>query len=81
VDRPYPDAGVEYDRLTKRYGADPQTGVPAVAAIYGNARSGIIALGKAIEAAEAEEQAKAAEAVPAKKRGVARQPEVDPLLA
>jgi hypothetical protein len=55
VDRPYPDAGSEYDRLVRRYGADAKSGVPHVASVYGSAIEGLRSLGRAIEEAEADE--------------------------
>ena len=36
--------GQEFDRLTRRYGADRATGEPYVAKVYGNAGAGIRAL-------------------------------------
>ena len=68
----YPDAGAEFDRLTRAYGADPQSGVPYVASVYGNAQAGIRALAKAIEAAKAEEAGGVEDSKPAprgKRRG------------
>lgn len=69
----YPDAGAEFDRLTRAYGADPQSGVPYVASVYGNASAGIRALARAIEAAkEADAEADAdadAKPAPRKRRG------------
>lgn len=52
----YPEANVEFNRLTQRYGADPQNGTPYVAAVYGNAGVGIRALRKAIAESEVEDQ-------------------------
>lgn len=69
----YPDAGVEFDRLIRAYGADPTSGVPYVASVYGNAGAGIKELGKAIAAAKAEDEAGDAGAdskpAPRRKRG------------
>lgn len=48
----YPDAGVEFNRLVQRYGADPQSGVPYVASVFGNAGAGVRALRNAIEEAK-----------------------------
>jgi hypothetical protein len=55
-DKEYPDAVREFDRMTKAYGADVQTNVPHVASVYGNARAGVRALDKAIEAAKLEDE-------------------------
>lgn len=51
----YPEANVEFNRLTQRYGADPQNGTPYVAAVYGNAGVGIRALRKAIADAQVDD--------------------------
>lgn len=53
----YPEANTEFHRLTQCYGADPQSGTPYVAAVYGNAGAGIRALRKAIEEAKTEDEA------------------------
>ncbi len=83
VDREYPDAAREFDRLTKCYSSDPQSGVPYVASVYGNAGVGVRALRKAIEDAAEQDEAAKEEKVqahaPARKRS--RQPqEADSLL-
>lgn len=56
VDRMHPSAEVEYDRLSRRYGEDSQSGVPYVTAVYGAGGRGISAVQAAIDAAEAGEQ-------------------------
>lgn len=76
VDRGYPDAGSEYDRLTRAYGADNQSGIPFVATVYGAGRIGIAALHRAIEAAKVED----ATAKPVKRLSRA-DAEADPLVA
>lgn len=48
IDREYPSAEYEFDRLTKAYGKDSDTKVPIVAAVYGNAGAGVRALKKAM---------------------------------
>jgi hypothetical protein len=59
VARDYPAPAVEFDRLVRSYGADPQSGIPYVASVYGQASAGVRALGRAIEEAKADD-AKAA---------------------
>lgn len=66
-DRDYPEAVNEFERLVLAYGSDPQSGVPYVASVYGNAGAGVRALGKAIAEAKADE-AEAAEAEAEAKR-------------
>jgi len=56
ADQEYPDAASEFDRLTRAYGEDPQTGTPYVALVYGNARIGVAALKRAIDSAKAEDE-------------------------
>ncbi len=75
----YPEPRHEFERLSKKYGVDKDTGTDFVASVYGNSRIGVRELGKAIDAAKVED-AKAARlarnAVKAR-----RVPEVvDPLL-
>lgn len=55
--REYPDPAFEFDRLTRAYGADPQSGVAYVASVYGQAGAGIRALKAAINAAKEDEKA------------------------
>lgn len=73
VKRPYPTAASEFDRLTRAYGSDPQSGVPYVASVYGNASAGVRALQRAIDDAKAEDEADAktpaVAPAPVKKRG------------
>lgn len=52
----YPEANVEFNRLTQCFGSDPQSGTPYVAAVYGNAGTGIRALRKAIADAKTEDE-------------------------
>jgi hypothetical protein len=59
--REYPTPAAEYQRLTQVYGSDPQSGVPYVASVYGQAQAGVRALAKAMESARAEELADANE--------------------
>jgi hypothetical protein len=56
VDRLYPSAQIEYERLEKRYGQDSQSGVPYVTSIYGPGARGVAAIQKIIDEAEADEQ-------------------------
>lgn len=80
----YPEAGLEFDRLTRVYGADPQSGVPYVAAVYGNSQAGIRALKAAIEEAAALEkssQKSAAKPAPTAKRRTRASVAGDALLA
>lgn len=60
----YPNEGREFDRLTRKFGADPESGTPYVAIAYGNARAGLQALQAAIAAARvADEEVDKAEKV------------------
>lgn len=53
INREYPSAAEELDRLTKVYGSDPKSGVPHAFSVYGNARAGIRTLQKMIDDAKA----------------------------
>ena len=66
--RDYPDAQSEFLRLTKAYGSDPQSGVPYVASVFGNAGAGVRSLKKAIDDARIQDEAAKVPA-PAQKRG------------
>lgn len=81
----YPDAGLEFDRLVRAYGSDPENGIPHVASVYGNGGIGIRALKREIDAASAADAAatKAAKAQPKRRKPVAevKDFELDPLLA
>lgn len=70
----YPDPALEFARLTKVYGADTETKVPFAVMAYGNARTGVRNLAKAIQAAR-EEEAEARK--PSNRQSVAH----DPLMA
>jgi hypothetical protein len=59
VNRPLPDAGVEYDRLVRKYKSDPNSGVEYVASVYGPGRRGVEVLAKEIEKARIVAQAPA----------------------
>jgi hypothetical protein len=61
VEREYPLAFAEFDRLEKAYGADTKSGVPHVVAVYGSGDRGIRALQTAIDNAESEDQARTAD--------------------
>lgn len=75
----YPAAGAEFDRLTRRYGSDPESGVPYVVSAYGTARSGIEALGRAIDAArKADSKAERKAPAPAAPKGRSRRRAVEP---
>lgn len=58
IERDPPNAGVELDRLAKRYGStrdeDGRQGVSFVESVYGANRAGIVALGNAIKQATLE---------------------------
>lgn len=58
VEREYPLAFAEFDRLEKAYGSDVKSGVPHVVAVYGSGDRGIRALQAAIDKAEAEDRAR-----------------------
>jgi hypothetical protein len=64
VNRPYPDAANEFDRLTRAYGKDAKSDIAHVASVYGQAGAGIRALRNAIdEARKAEGEAVEADAL------------------
>ena len=66
--RKYPKAQDEFQRLSKAYGSDPQSGVAYVASVYGNAGTGVKNLRKAIDEAKSEDEAAKVPA-PVLKRG------------
>ena len=53
----YPEPNSEYERLRMAYGFDPQSGIPYVASVYGQAQAGVRALNKAMVQAREEEEA------------------------
>lgn len=53
-DLPYPEPRAEFNRLMQVYGSDPESSIPFVAAVYGQASSGVRALARAIAEAKAE---------------------------
>jgi len=65
VEKDYPSAAKELDRLVRCYGADPKSGVPYANSVYGNARAGERSLAKLIEEAKSEDEAASKEKVPA----------------
>ncbi len=84
-DKAYPAPGIEFDRLTKKYGADPETGIPYVVTAYGTARNGISALQRAIEEARkadaVAERKTAPTAAPKSRKRRTAADERDPLTA
>jgi hypothetical protein len=83
VARDYPDPQREFERLTKCYGSDPQSGVPYAASVFGNASTGVRNLRKMIEEAKEQDEAAVEEKapVPAPARKRSRQTQVaDSLL-
>lgn len=52
TDQEIPDPGIEYERLLRRYGVDPEQSMPWVAQVYGQHTVGIRALGQAIKASQ-----------------------------
>jgi hypothetical protein len=50
--REYPDAAAEFGRLVKAYGGDSKTGIPYVVSTFGDGRTGVKALGAAIDEAK-----------------------------
>jgi hypothetical protein len=84
-DRGYPDARVEFARLSKVYGKNPENGVEYVAEVFGQSRAGIHLLEQQIEMArqvddEHDAEVEAARAIPRTRYNV-RRFERDPLLA
>lgn len=63
-DLPYPEPREEFNRLSQVYGSDPESGVPFVAGVYGQASSGVRALARVI----AESKAEARKALPKRPR-------------
>lgn len=57
VAMPYPEARDEFFRLEKAYGSDPDSGIPYVASVYGQAQIGVSTLRKLIADAQAAEEA------------------------
>lgn len=73
VQREYPNAANELDRLVQVYGSDPKSGVPHANSVYGNARAGVRTLQKLIDDAKAEDETAApTPAAPRRKGRVAR---------
>lgn len=66
---PYPAANEEFHRLSLAYGSDPQSGVPYVASVYGQASAGVNALRRAIEEARQAEESAKPKAVTKRKAG------------
>lgn len=58
TDAPYPDAREEFQRLGQLYGSEPDTNLPFVAAVYGQASTGVRALARAIKEAQADAKVK-----------------------
>lgn len=83
-DRPYPEeAGVEFQRLADAFGADPQSGVPYAASVYGQASAGVNHVRRAIAEAKAEDEATKPKPVTKakRKRAVKASTAADPLMA
>lgn len=80
-DLPYPSAVVEFQRLEKAYGSDPQSGVPYVASVYGQASAGVNHLKRVIADAKAEAEAAARPRRAAGRRRQAIDVSADPLMA
>jgi hypothetical protein len=57
TDMAYPEAREEFFRLEKAYGSDPDSGIPYVASVYGQAQAGVSTLRKLIAEAQAAEEA------------------------
>lgn len=83
TDTPYPEPGVEFQRLVLAYGSDPQSGVPYAASVYGQASAGVNHLRRAIAEAKAEDEATKPKAKSKQRRKTAPPAEVlrDPLMA
>jgi hypothetical protein len=81
TDTPYPEPTVEFQRLGSAYGADPQSGVPYVASVYGQASAGVNHLRRAIAEAKAAEEALKPKPSRKVKTTRKRVVETDPLLA
>lgn len=65
VDQEYPNESAEFERLERRYGADPETNIPFIASLYGQKSVGRKALARAIDEAKTEDKL-AAKAMPKK---------------
>lgn len=63
-DLEYPEPRAEFNRLMQVYGADNESAIPYVAAVYGQASSGVRALARVI----AESKAEARKALPKQPR-------------
>jgi hypothetical protein len=78
-DLEYPKPNEEFQRLALAYGSDPQSGVPYVASVYGQASAGVNHLRRAMEEARLAEEAAKPKAATKRKRVKVRAN--DPLLA
>lgn len=80
---PYPSAGEEFGRLATAYGSDPQSGVPYVSSVYGQASAGVNHLKRVMADAKLAEEA--ARPKPSKRKGIPARKRVDvtsdPLMA
>jgi hypothetical protein len=83
TDAPYPEANVEFHRLSQAYGADPQSGVPYAASVYGQASAGTNALRRAIAEVKEEDAATKPKAASRQRKRKAPPASVlaDPLMA
>lgn len=80
---PYPEANIEFQRLEMAYGSDPQSGVPYVASVYGQASAGLNHLRRVVAEAKAEDEASRPKPASKtrKRRVVEASVAADPLMA
>jgi hypothetical protein len=83
INKDYPDAKVELNRLIDAYKADPKSGIPYAISTYGNGSAGVRSLQKLIDTAKEDDEAAAKETAPtpAKSKKRSRAAEADSLLS
>jgi hypothetical protein len=58
VERDYPDVALEFDRLARRYGKNPENGIPYAVAVFGSGHTGLRALSELMDEARSIETEK-----------------------
>jgi hypothetical protein len=83
INKGYPEAKTELNRLIDAYKSDPKSGIPYAISVYGNGKAGERALQKLIDDAKEQDEAAAHEAAPtpARSRKRGRAVEADSLLS
>ena len=83
INKDYPDAKIELNRLIDAYKSDPKSGIPYAISVYGNGAAGVRSLQKLIDTAKEDDEAAATEAkpTPVKQKRKSRSAEADSLLS